>query len=97
MVWSPIPSPDITTAPTGKLALAGLSPARSSTSFTALFTWESAAAILSFWRSAKIHHCRYQIGAKASVVGARGYRSPGFGTPGANPRAVRTGDLGHTG
>src|SRR5215471_13822533 len=36
MVWSPIPSPDITTAPTGKLALAGLSPARSSTSLTAL-------------------------------------------------------------
>jgi hypothetical protein len=36
MVWSPAPSPDITTAPTGKLALAGLSPARSSTSFTAL-------------------------------------------------------------
>jgi hypothetical protein len=36
MVWSPAPSPDITTAPTGKLALAGLPPARSSTSFTAL-------------------------------------------------------------
>ena len=36
MVWSPAPSPDITTAPTGKLALAGLSPARPSTSFTAL-------------------------------------------------------------
>jgi hypothetical protein len=35
-VWSPAPSPDITTVPTGKLALAGLSPARSSTSFTAL-------------------------------------------------------------
>ena len=35
MVWSPAPSPDITTAPTGKLALAGLPPARSSTSFTA--------------------------------------------------------------
>ena len=32
MVWSPAPSPDITTAPTGKLALAGLPPARSSTS-----------------------------------------------------------------
>src|SRR6202043_1469925 len=35
MVWSPAPSPDITTAPTGKLALAGLPPARPSTSFTA--------------------------------------------------------------
>src|SRR5262252_1575515 len=34
-VWSPAPSPDITTVPTGKLALAGLAPARSSTSFTA--------------------------------------------------------------
>jgi len=36
MVWSPAPSPDITTAPTGNLALAGLPPAGSSTSFTAL-------------------------------------------------------------
>jgi hypothetical protein len=36
MAWSPAPSPDITTAPTGKLALAGLSPARPSTSFAAL-------------------------------------------------------------
>ena len=35
-VWSPAPSPDITTVPTGQFALAGLSPARSSTSFTAL-------------------------------------------------------------
>ena len=35
-VWSPAPSPDITTVPTGKLALAGLSPARTSNSFTAL-------------------------------------------------------------
>src|SRR5215472_1263597 len=34
-VWSPAPSPDITTVPTGQFALAGLSPARSSTSFTA--------------------------------------------------------------
>jgi hypothetical protein len=34
-VWSPAPSPDITSVPTGKLALAGLAPARSSTSFTA--------------------------------------------------------------
>ena len=36
MVWSPSPPPDITTVPTGKLALAGLSPTRTSTSFTAL-------------------------------------------------------------
>ena len=35
-VWSPAPSPDITTVPTGQFALAGLSPARPSTSFTAL-------------------------------------------------------------
>ena len=34
-VWSPAPSPDITTVPTGQFALAGLSPARPSTSFTA--------------------------------------------------------------
>src|SRR5215472_2340697 len=34
-VWSPAPPPDITTVPTGKHALTGLSPARSSTSFTA--------------------------------------------------------------
>ena len=32
---SPAPSPDITTVPTGQFALAGPSPARSSTSFTA--------------------------------------------------------------
>jgi hypothetical protein len=31
-----LPSPDMTTVPTGQFALAGLSPARSSTSFTAL-------------------------------------------------------------
>jgi hypothetical protein len=35
-VWSPAPSPDITTVPTGQFALAGLSPTRTSTSFTAL-------------------------------------------------------------
>ena len=35
-VWSPAPPPDITTMPTGKHALTGLSPARSSTSLTAL-------------------------------------------------------------
>ena len=35
-VWSPAPPPDITTVPTGKFAPAGLSPARSTTSFTAL-------------------------------------------------------------
>jgi hypothetical protein len=35
-VWSPAPSPDITTVPTGKLALTGLAPARPSISFTAL-------------------------------------------------------------
>src|ERR1019366_5054517 len=35
-VWSPAPSPDITTVPTGQFALAGLSPVRPSTSFTAL-------------------------------------------------------------
>jgi hypothetical protein len=32
-VWSPAPSPVITTVPTGQFALAGLSPARTSTSF----------------------------------------------------------------
>ena len=36
-VWSPAPSPDITTVPTGQLALAGLPPARSSIRFTALY------------------------------------------------------------
>src|ERR1700733_14187893 len=35
-VWSPAPPPDITTVPTGQSARAGLPPARSSTSFTAL-------------------------------------------------------------
>ena len=35
-VWSPAPSPDITTVPTGQPALAGLSPARPSISFTEL-------------------------------------------------------------
>jgi hypothetical protein len=35
-VWSPAPSPDITTVPTGQFALAGLSPAGTSTSLTAL-------------------------------------------------------------
>src|ERR1041385_321743 len=35
-VWSPAPPPDITTVPTGQPARAGLSPARSPTSFTAL-------------------------------------------------------------
>ena len=35
-VWSPAPPPGITTVPTGQSARAGLSPARSSTSFTAL-------------------------------------------------------------
>ncbi len=34
-VWSPAPPPGITTVPTGQSARAGLSPARSSTSFTA--------------------------------------------------------------
>src|SRR5664280_1802549 len=33
---TPAPSPDITTVPTGQFALAGLSPVRPSTSFTAL-------------------------------------------------------------
>ena len=36
-VWSPAPSSDITTVPTGQSAPAGLAPARSSTSFTALY------------------------------------------------------------
>jgi hypothetical protein len=35
-VWSPAPSSDITTVPTGQSAPAGLAPARPSTSFTAL-------------------------------------------------------------
>ena len=36
-VWSPAPSSDITTVPTGQSAPAGLAPGRSSTSFTALY------------------------------------------------------------
>jgi len=53
MVWSPAPSPDITTAPTGKLALAGLSPARSSTSFTAL----TGQCLESHFKKLKVRSC----------------------------------------
>src|ERR1700680_4315520 len=67
MVWSPAPSPDITTAPTGKLALAGLPPARSSTSFTAL---------TSFYRT-KLRRFLEAYSARVVRIGRR-FRLPGY-------------------